>query len=342
MKTLKWKIQYRLQTTRLLWRLYRWYSVSGKYWLGIGGASAARKPEKILAMPIWLSNSCNASCVFCAKGKLGLTHKMMGMALYKKVVDQAFDLGIRTVGLNPIIGEVLLDKDVSGKIRYAKEKGMKVTLFTNGMLLAKDGNYRKLVDSGIDAMSISVGDVEESLDAKIYGVTPEASRARWEGILKLLEYLKEAKAKTEIFVCFRPARPPYQITRSKPYRILKAAAGDNPNVTIEFLMCYDNWGGQVKQSDVPGIMRIKKNVKKGKGGVCVSLYNTIITPDGKARLCGCRIIKDGDDELVIGDVNISSLAEILEGPKAGEVREKFARGVYPKVCRECTLYRDSK
>jgi radical SAM protein with 4Fe4S-binding SPASM domain len=329
-------LKYRLQTSRITWKIYRWYSTAGKYRIGIGNASTVKKPEMCRGMAIWPTNICNAGCVFCAKRKLNLKPKIMGMELFKKAVDQTYKLGIREIGLNPIIGDVLLDKNIADKIRYAKSREMRVSFFTNGILLSQNDNYRKIIDAGTDEITISVGDTDESYDSKIFGITRKASRDRWNGIFMLLRYIKNKKVHVEIFLGFRPIRPPHQIAKTKMLKALR----DFPNITIEFMMCYDNWGGAITQRELSGVMRLKKGVKKR--GVCISLYNVIILPDGKVRLCGCRIKDKENDELVIGDITVSDLEKIIENRKIDEIREKFAKGMYPEVCKDCTLFREAK
>lgn len=328
-------LQYRMQTSRFMWRFYRWYSTKGKYKMKIGGASPLKKTIKN-NITIWPTNVCNAMCIFCSKRKLVLKPKIMGMKLYKKAIDQIYELGNDEIGLNPIIGEVLVDKHLSQKIKYAKNKGMKVSFFTNGILFAKNNNYKKVIDAGTDVITISVGDIDEDYDSKIYGISREVSNERWTGIFKLLQYAKSKNSNIKILISFRPIRPPNQITNNKKFKSIRLF----PNATISFLMCYDNWGGKIIQDDLSGIMLLKKGAKKK--GICASLYDAVVMPDGKVRLCNCRIKDKENDDLVIGDILVSNLTEILNNPKVIKIREEFMKGIYPEVCVNCTLFRQAK
>jgi radical SAM protein with 4Fe4S-binding SPASM domain len=282
------------------------------------------------------TNVCNAKCIFCARKKVNLKPKIMGMKLFKKSVDQLLRLGVKEVGLTPTIGDVFVDKEIAEKIKYAKGKGVKVAFITNGILLKKNNNYKEIIDAGTDEITISVGDTDENYDSKIYGITQQASRDRWDGIFRLLQYAENVNAKAKISISFRPVRPPYQIVKTEKFKALKRS----PNVTIDFLFCYDNWCGNISKEDLSGIMRLYRGFKKM--GICLGLYKVIIMPDGKVRLCGCRIKDRENDELVMGDITVSDLAEILENRKTKETRENFAKGIYPEVCIDCTMYRRAK
>ncbi len=327
-------LKYMLQTSKFLWKFQRWYSTNVKF--KIKGIFPLKKPVINNAITISPTNICNANCIFCLKRKLALKPKTMGMELYKKAIDQACGLGCKEMGVTTMIGDVLVDKDMPDKIRYAKGKGLKILFFTNGILLAKNDNYKKIIDAGTDNITISVGDTDEKYDSKIYGITQEASRMRWDGIFKLLHYAMDIHAKVKISISFRPIRPPYQITKTKTFKAIRLFS----NVKINFMFCYDNWCGKITQDDLSGIMQLQRGFKKK--GVCIGLYNVSIMPDGKVRLCGCRMKDAEHDDLVIGDITVSDLKEIIENQKTKELRENFAKGVYPEVCKDCTFFRRAK
>lgn len=328
-------LKYRLQTSKFTWKFYRWYSTNGKY--RIGNVAPLKKPIQNSRIDISPTNVCNAKCIFCVRKKVNLKPKIMGMELYKKSVDQFHRLGGKEIGLTPLIGDVFVDKSIADKIRYAKSKGMKISFITNGIRLANNDNYKKIIDAGTDSIGISVGDTDENYDSKIYGITREISRTRWDGIFKLLQYARSTNANVKIHITFRPIRPPYQIAKTKTFKALRSF---HNIITIDFMLSYDNWGGKITQDDLSGIMQLKKGVKKR--GVCIALYGVAIMPDGKVRLCGCRIKDKEDDDLVIGDIKVSDLAEIIENQKTKEIRENFAKGIYPQVCKDCTVYIQAK
>ena len=77
----------------------------------------------------------------------------MSFGLFKKIVDDIAPI-CNTVGVS-YCGEPLLNKDIFTMIRYASDKGMCVSMLTNGVLL--NAAARKgLLDAGLNFMAISM------------------------------------------------------------------------------------------------------------------------------------------------------------------------------------------
>lgn len=98
-------------------------------------------------------NICNLSCNHCPYSSMTRKKEIMDMALFRKVVDEAYQLGIRLFNLN-IYGEPLLDPMLFERIVYIKDKGLEVQFTSNGTLL-DEGKRRGLVNSGIDRIYFS-------------------------------------------------------------------------------------------------------------------------------------------------------------------------------------------
>ena len=108
-------------------------------------------------LDIEITNRCNLNCTFCDKLPL-LSREQIGdmdFALYKKVLDEGSEKGLCAVKLS-YRGESLLHRQVVEMVAYAKQKGVLDIYFnTNGMLLTREMNL-KLIDAGLDRISISV------------------------------------------------------------------------------------------------------------------------------------------------------------------------------------------
>ena len=94
---------------------------------------------------IWIdiTNECNLRCIMCPQSKGLKREKMtMDMDTFTKIVDQVC-AGRPRIILH-VSGEPLLNKNVLKMIRYAKDKGCKVTMFTNATLLTRDMAVRIL------------------------------------------------------------------------------------------------------------------------------------------------------------------------------------------------------
>ena len=120
--------------------------------------------EYPLGLDIGTTNLCNAACIMCPHTKL----KKMGtmdMKLYKKIIDNCEKLKIMSLTLS-FFGEPLLDKDLIQKIKYAKERKMKVAFFSNASLLTEKW-AKELIESGLDGITISFDGYSKATYEKI-------------------------------------------------------------------------------------------------------------------------------------------------------------------------------
>lgn len=107
---------------------------------------------------------CNFRCVMCAvsdwpKGKRA---EDMSLESFKQVIDQQVgltEIKIQGLGEPMLQGDILFDM-----IRYAREKEIWVRTITNASLLHLKDNCRKLVDSGVNEIQISI----DGADREIY------------------------------------------------------------------------------------------------------------------------------------------------------------------------------
>lgn len=72
----------------------------------------------------------------------------MEFSIFKKIIDDASQLGTRKVDLF-LHGEPLLHSEIIGMLRYIKKKGLNVELATNGLILDKE-KIEAVLKSGLD------------------------------------------------------------------------------------------------------------------------------------------------------------------------------------------------
>lgn len=102
-------------------------------------------------MDIEPTQQCNFKCVMC----VSFVEKKENMTFetFKNIIDEQFGLiEVKIQG----VGEPLLNKDLIKMIEYARKKWLWVRTTTNGSLLHVNDNYKKLVDSGIHDVNISI------------------------------------------------------------------------------------------------------------------------------------------------------------------------------------------
>jgi radical SAM protein with 4Fe4S-binding SPASM domain len=119
-------------------------------------------PEKFhvgefpLFIDVEVTSSCNLRCPFCATTfrKDVIAQGRMSFDTLRTIIDEGADRRLYGVKFN-LRGEPLLHPRIADFVAYAKQKGLIDVYFnTNGTLLT-DGKSRKLIDAGLDRISIS-------------------------------------------------------------------------------------------------------------------------------------------------------------------------------------------
>ena len=83
-----------------------------------------------------LTNHCNLRCEYCFHyGDLEAPKGYMASELAHKIIDEAADKGLARSISSSIFGEALLHPDFFTIAEHAMERGLSVTLNTNGILL---------------------------------------------------------------------------------------------------------------------------------------------------------------------------------------------------------------
>lgn len=95
------------------------------------------------------TNYCNVDCICCSRSASSRERGYMDFALFKKIVDDASKIGVKMVRLYAL-GEPMLHRRIIDMITYAKQKGLRIRLVTNGMLLDSE-RIEAILRSGIDS-----------------------------------------------------------------------------------------------------------------------------------------------------------------------------------------------
>lgn len=142
------------------------------------------------------SNLCNFSAIQYKEEKLNFKKQFMSFELFKKIIDdlKAFPEKLKVLRINGQ-GEPLLNPDICDMIRYAKESHVAdyIETITNGSRLNPSLN-RKLIDSGIDRIRISVEALDREGYQKIAGVEMD-----FEEFLANIEDLHDISGQCEIY-----------------------------------------------------------------------------------------------------------------------------------------------
>jgi len=113
---------------------------------------------------IALTYRCNAHCSKCSIKKYKKNENELTTKEIKSVIYNLSKIGVGKLGF--FGGEPMLRKDLYILIAYASKKGIKTELITNGYYLTKK-NIKKLKDSGISMVSVSIDSSNEKIHDRL-------------------------------------------------------------------------------------------------------------------------------------------------------------------------------
>jgi len=146
-----------------------------------------------LFMDIEVTNACNLKCPFCATTFFGTTMKkgFMSLSTLRKVIDEGVCNNLYGVKFN-IRGEPLLHPHIHEFVAYAKQKGLIDVYFNTNAVLLDDEMSRKLIDAGLDRLSISFeGFTKEEYERYRIG-------AKFEVVLSNIENMQSLKKRFNV------------------------------------------------------------------------------------------------------------------------------------------------
>ncbi|MEW5766367.1 MAG: radical SAM protein [bacterium] len=116
---------------------------------------------------IELTNDCNLNCIICPRtSKMTRETGYMDFDLFKKIIDETSASSVHFSGL----GEPLLHPNVLEMFAYAKDKGLEVGLWTNGLNLDEKFS-RDIIEKGLlDYIILGLDAATKETYAKIKGV----------------------------------------------------------------------------------------------------------------------------------------------------------------------------
>lgn len=107
------------------------------------------------------TNTCNLRCPFCATTHNKYNRGFMKEKIWKKVIIEGGKNELSSMKFT-YRGEPLLHKDLPRMVRYAKECGVLDVYFNTNAVLLNEDMIRKLIDAGLDRISISFEGFEKS------------------------------------------------------------------------------------------------------------------------------------------------------------------------------------
>jgi len=273
-----------------------------------------------------VTNCCNLACDFCPR-----THRpkvFMRPTVFAEILDKIRP-STGYLSLH-VLGEPLLHPDFAQLLALSHQSGLRVNLVTNGTLVGRQRQIL-LASPALRQISISLhglAQVEQGL-AAIY-------------LREILEFAQAASRATSLYISLRLWNLRQSATEEEVawnHRLLQqlTTAFAVPALSAEDLLA---------QRGIPLAPRVFLNPESqftwphpaapdlGRHGYCRGLRDHLaILADGTVVPC-CL---DADGRLALGNILHASLAEILAGPRARQLREGFdQQQMVEPLCRRCS------
>lgn len=110
-------------------------------------------PKKNLLIEV--TNYCNNKCIFCYHDCMERKKGHIDETLCKRILREAYDLGVREVGFY-VVGEPLLNFKLCEYIEFANSLGYKYIYITTNGILANLNNVKKLYECGLKSIKYSI------------------------------------------------------------------------------------------------------------------------------------------------------------------------------------------
>ncbi|MDD5174630.1 MAG: radical SAM protein [Candidatus Omnitrophica bacterium] len=272
-----------------------------------------------LFIDIEVTSACNLNCPFCATTYRGKKVKRgyISFDLVKKIIDEGASSGLYGVKFN-IRGEPLLHPRIYEFVEYAKKKGLIDVYFnTNAMLLNRE-SAQKLIDAGLDRISISF----EGVTKEFY--ESQRKGAKYETVLSNIENLQQLKKRNNV-----------KHPRLRIQTVLLPQIKERLEEYKEF------WK---TRADEVAFLDYKDMKEKRKGmnypWACPQLWQRMaIWWDGTILPCN----HDDDGLLSLGNISGVNIGDVWKSEKINKIREAHRAGAAHTIeaCNGCYL-RDSE
>lgn len=132
-----------------------------------------------IRMDLALTFKCQNRCIHCYAGGPHETPEL-NTEQWKKVIDRLHEIGVFILTFTG--GEPTLREDLPVLLDYAQQKGMVTGLITNGRKLKSEEYVKKLVETGLDFVQITI----ESHDSKIHDFIT-SSEGSWQETVEAIK-----------------------------------------------------------------------------------------------------------------------------------------------------------
>jgi|TARA_B100000315_G_C14579961_1_gene589941 radical SAM protein with 4Fe4S-binding SPASM domain len=253
-----------------------------------------------------VTNRCDAACVFCPRDLQTRKQGVLGMGLYKKLLEEAIAWGgVSFVSLENY-GEPFLDPFLFKRAKYAKERGMYVATISTGSTLHKGDAINQTLD-WFDKIRFSY-----------YGITKDVYEGlhrnlNFETATKNIRNLIEAKEKSNSKL------------RIEMYFLLMP---ENEHQMEDWLKMYEPLvdGVSVWKPHNWSDGRAYRPINEGSKVSCGRPFNGPLQVQWDGKIVPCCY--DYNSEIVLGDCNEKTLKEVFTGKSYEKFRNAHRDGEF--------------
>ncbi|PXF51697.1 MAG: hypothetical protein C4B55_04895 [Candidatus Methanophagaceae archaeon] len=156
---------------------------------------ANRSPPAPLLVNLQITRRCNLKCIHCDIREVpekysDIINKEFSTEELKKIINSIKSMGTSYISISG--GEPFLRKDIFEVIEYVKRRDLGLHISSNGSLIGEQA-AKRINDSGLDAISISLDAVTPGLHDKIRGIG-----GTFERTVAAIKYLVDYKDHTQV------------------------------------------------------------------------------------------------------------------------------------------------
>jgi len=151
-------------------------------WVDELGKALFQVPKVPSQVQLEVNNACNLDCAMCPRHELPIELNEMPFELYRRIIDQLHKIGQFRIDLGGW-GELTHHSKFCDIVTYASQKGMEISLTTNGLLLKKE-KLQTLLDCGVKDITLSL----DSLERRKKDFTGHINNPAWKNLTHLLSF----------------------------------------------------------------------------------------------------------------------------------------------------------
>lgn len=286
-----------------------------------------------LALSIETVNICNNDCVICPYSIQTRRKQGMDMSVFAKVVSDYAALGGGPLTLTPMVGEVLLDKQLLERLKLlrATPSITRLSAITNATMayLYTDEELAELA-TYFDRLTVSV----YGLDAEEFALMTR--KDQYERFMESLVRLIRIFGPEKIGLGARHLRARDTAEIEAWLALLALRAGVEPSrLSLPGVKTYANW--TVFDTSRPLPLDAEWMAPQVNTEQCaLPLISLQVLSSGQVSFCGCADF-DGKTALMLGDIREASLADLLDTDKVRALWNWAECGV-PEPCKGCSFH----